>query len=746
MWKQGTDDDYIVKSHAWSAPGCHPCGCGVKLHVKNGVLVGIEGDEDDPITQGRLCVRCLTLPEYINHPKRITYPMKRKRDDRGKDTWERITWDEAYDTLCEKINYFKETYGAESICVFGGTGREASAFYYALAFRSIGTPNSCYSQSGWSCYTPRNAIASLILGAGYPEIDNAGYFPDRYDDPRFELPEYIVLWGKAPLESNPDGFFGHSVIDMMKRGSKLITIDPRITWLSTKAEYRLQLRPGTDAALALGILNIIINEDLYDHEFTDKWVYGMAELTERVQEYPPEKVAEICWLAVDKIYAVARTIAKAKNVAVGWGLAVDQNPNGCQIGQAILGIIALTGNLDNPGGTILGPGHNILGPWRQRVDDCLPEELKDKRIGLDDYPAAMSMIRTVHPDVYLESLETDEPYATHMIWINNNNLLTPTNSAQPLRWYHAMKEKDFIVGSDVTMTPTIQALADMFLPVATYAEEDSLVYTHYGINACTVSAINKALTCGEAKSDVTVMIELGRRLHPELWPWENEMDFHRMQIAEGDLGVTYDELKEKGTVQPKFEYYKYEKGLICEDGQPGFRTITGRIEMYSLMYESFGEDPLPYYSEPPYSPYSTPEEAKKYPFVLTTGARKFTSFHSEQRHQESLREIDPYPTFDIHPTTAAKLGIQHGDWCVIENMFGSCKEVANVTPIIEPRVIQASHGWWYPEQDPNIPNLYGVWKSNINSLIPHRTLGKLGFGSPYKCMICNVYKAEAGIE
>jgi anaerobic selenocysteine-containing dehydrogenase len=200
----------------------------MKLHIKDGKLVKVEGDPEHPISQGRLCVRCLTLPEYVHHPQRITYPMKRV-GNRGEDKWQRISWDEAWDIIVDKIKYFTNTYGAESIIVFGGTGREACLYYYPLAFSSIGTPNCCYPLSGWSCYGPRCSITDYILGAGYPEIDFAGFYPDRYDNPNYKLPEYLVLWGKNPLMSNPDGFYGHSIIDMMKRGTKLILCRPQNT-------------------------------------------------------------------------------------------------------------------------------------------------------------------------------------------------------------------------------------------------------------------------------------------------------------------------------------------------------------------------------------------------------------------------------------------------------------------------------------------------------------------------------------
>ena len=314
-YKVGTEKDYSVRTCAWSAPGCHPTGCGLIMHVKDGKLVEVEGDPDHPVSQGRVCVRCLSLPEVIYHPDRILYPMKRA-GKKGENKWERITWDEAYDIIVEKVRYYQENYGLTSIAMMGGTGREATFYFPALSYAVLQTPNNVGVLSGLSCYGPRCAVTEYVLGAGYPEIDYAAYFPDRYDNPEFQLPEYIMIWGKSPLESNADGFFGHAIIDMMKRGTKIIAVDPRVTWLTSRAEYHLQIRPGTDAALALGMLNVIINEDLYDHEFVEKWTFGLDKLAERVQEYPPKKVADICWIKEETLVNAARAFAKAGNSSI----------------------------------------------------------------------------------------------------------------------------------------------------------------------------------------------------------------------------------------------------------------------------------------------------------------------------------------------------------------------------------------------------------------------------------------------
>ena len=171
-WRFEEDGLTVTRGCAWSPPGCHPVGCGIKTYVNsNGELVRIEGDENHPVTGGRLCVRCLTMRDYVYNPDRVLYPMKRAREDRGKNKWERITWDEAYDTIAEKVKYFKDKYGAESILVMGGTGREGGPMLPAYAHACLGTPNACYTQSGYSCYIPRVAGTTYVMGATYPEMD-----------------------------------------------------------------------------------------------------------------------------------------------------------------------------------------------------------------------------------------------------------------------------------------------------------------------------------------------------------------------------------------------------------------------------------------------------------------------------------------------------------------------------------------------------------------------------------------------
>lgn len=195
----------------------------MKLYVKDGILEKVEGDPEQSITKGAMPIRMLSLPEYVYSPYRILHPMKRDPEKRGDDSaWEQCTWDEAYDLICDNVRRVTDEYGSNSIVTFVGTGREAGNWGPTMSCRVFNSPNICYMQTGWSCYGPRMACTSYVLGAPYPELDYASQFPDSYDDPRWKCPEVIMIWGKEPLKSNPDGFWGHSIVDMYAMGAKFI--------------------------------------------------------------------------------------------------------------------------------------------------------------------------------------------------------------------------------------------------------------------------------------------------------------------------------------------------------------------------------------------------------------------------------------------------------------------------------------------------------------------------------------------
>jgi len=258
----------IIRTTTWSAgPGCHGT-CGVLAYVKDGKLVKVEGDPDHPWNQGRLCSRCLAMTQYVYHPDRLTHPLKRV-GKRGEGKWQEISWDEAFDLIEQRMNKIREEFGPESVIFAMGTGRDIGPWICLLAY-AYGSPNVMFALSGVACYSPRIAAVEMVQG-DYCILDAAQWFPKRYDDPHYKIPECIIVWGYNIPASCPDNVFGHWIIDLMKKGTKIIAIDPRLSWFASRAEKWLSLRPGTDGALAMGFLNVIVNEGLYDKDFVEKW-------------------------------------------------------------------------------------------------------------------------------------------------------------------------------------------------------------------------------------------------------------------------------------------------------------------------------------------------------------------------------------------------------------------------------------------------------------------------------------------
>lgn len=370
-------------------------------------------------------------------------------------------------------------------------------------------------------------------------------------------------------------------------------------------------------------------------------------------------------------------------------------------------------------------------------EEGLGKELIAKMIGAKEYPAYCGLILNSHCDLTLRAMETDDPYPIKMGFYAGNNLLSCT-SAEPERWMKAInRSMEFVVGFDTFMTPSTQATCDVFLPLATIAEREGVVQTHYGSSPVTMGFMNKAVTQGEGMSDLELCYNLGKVLNPHLW---EKYDCVRDFIEHLRLGSKYsfEDISKEVVLQRYVGYRKYETGLLRRDGKPGFNTSTGRVELWSYAFQRFGEDPLPYYEEPQYSPRATPELLEQYPFVLTTGARPFAFFHSENRQIAYCRELNPDPLIEINPETARSIGVSDGQWVKVSNQFGSCVLKAKITPIVKEGVVHAQHAWWFPEQDGNAPYLYGTFRSNINNLVPNFHFGKLGFGAPFKCLLCNV--------
>jgi anaerobic selenocysteine-containing dehydrogenase len=743
-------EEKVVLSAMWSAGCGSHGGCGAEVYVKDGKVTRVEGDKNHPFNQGRLCPKGLAIPQYMYHPDRVRYPLKRV-GKRGEGKWARISWNEAYDTIEKKLKDIRAKYGAESVIFCQGTGRDIGGPITYLMY-AYGSPNWVQvGLAGHACYTPRLGAMFATQG-NYSVLDASQFLEKRYDDSEWQAPKYIIIWAQNPATGCHDGFYGHWIVDCMRRGSKLIVVDPRVTWWASRAEVHLQNRPGTDGALALGMLNIIINEGLYDKEFVREWTFGFDELKMRVQEYPVDKVAEITWVPQDKIVQAARLYANNKPSAIQWGEPVDAQPAGSVVAQAINHLWAVTGNIDNPGGNVIArPSHGVTTyPFSSAeltglYGTELVKKLNEKRIGANRYPMIKNFRGWVQPDVLIEQLETGQPYPVRAAWIQTSNIIGG-QAADTRRHYNALKKLDFIVYVDLFQNPTSMALADIFIPAASFTEKES--FRSWWAPLCVTV---KAVDVEECKSDWEINLEMARRLAANPIPYKNVRELIDDRLKAGN--TSFEKLAAKGGWEfppvghPSRPYYRYKKGLLRADGQPGFDTPTGKVEFYSKRYEEWGLDPLPYYEEPDEGPVTTPELYKKYPLILTTGRRSPVFFHSEHRMIPWLRELDPDPIVEINTQTAGDLGIVDGEWVYIENKRGKVKFKAKVTPTAHPRVVSAAHGWWLPEAEGREPNLFGTWQHNINNLTSMGHQAKSGFGgTDYRASLCRITKIRDGKE
>jgi anaerobic selenocysteine-containing dehydrogenase len=695
---------------------CRSChgGCGVLMHVQDGRLVKVEGDRDAPLNHGRLCPIGTITVDLVYHPDRLKYPLRRE-GPRGSGRWRRISWDEAFDEIVERLGRIRNEFGPEAIALGTGTGRHhirwVSRFGHAL-----GTPNWC--EPGFAqCFHPRVNTCILTFG-DFPVSDFTGGTP----------PACMLFWGHNPLNSGPDGETRFNVREALDHNPKIIVVDPRETELARRAEVWLQLRPGTDDALALALLNVIIAEKLYDEPFVTRWTYGFDALAEHVRGHTPEWAEPITWVTADKIRAAARLFARAKPAMMEWGCAIEHTPNCIQTVRAISLLPALTGNVDVPGGWVFGM-HGI-GRFPSLIENLTPEA-NAKRLGADrfkllggegaDLPAA-------HIPTLLQAIREGRPYPVKAFLVFGNNTLTTYANSKLV--YESLMKLDFMLCADLFMTPTAE-LADIVLPTASWPEIDQVAALPT-VAANVVLANQRAVRTFECKSDEEIFVELARRMKLPCGtePVEAVLD---AQLKAGGLDMTFAELKQRGSVTVPFKYRKYEDG--------GFKTPTGKIELYSTRLEDMGYAPLPTYEEPPESPLSRPDVAADFPLVLTTGARISNFFNSEHRQVEKLRKAHRDPIAEIHPDTAKRYGIKDRSWMWIETRRGRIKQRARVTAGIDPRVIAAQHGWWFPEEP--APD-HGVWRANVNLLTDNQPPYDPAMGTyQLRALLCRVSPAPA---
>jgi len=694
--------------------GCHG-GCVHILTVEDGKVVKLRPDPDAPLNKGRACPKGMSIIEQMYHPDRVTHPMKRS-GPRGAGTWERISWDEAYGTIAEKLQKLIAERGPESIAMLTGTGRHHMAHYWRFS-HVLGTPNAA-SSGPLVCLDPRVHAGRWTSGI-YAGCD---YFGDT-------KPGGILVWGSNPAISGADGELQWFVKDALKARTPLIVVDTQPTELARRATLWLRPRPGTDGALALGILNIIIQEGLYDKEFVENWTYGFDRLKARCAAYDVGLLNKNTWIPREQIFEAARLIASIKPLTLEWGCAIEQGVNSTQTCRALYMLMGITGNYDVPGGFVesqeIAPGADIL-------NDRLSPEMKAKCLsGGFPHTANAPM---AHPLAILDAMCTGRPYKIRALLVHANNTLLSLPESQYVK--DCLMHLDFMVYMDFFMTPTAE-MADIFLPAAFWPELDE-VFCMPEFAEQVALCMQKVVQVGECKSDEEVFFELSRRMGLD-YGSESLDEIFNGQLAELGrrrpeyAGLNFRDFKKIGYLEPRREYYNYKK-------RGGFPTPTGKFELFSRAIKNMDGEPLPFWQEPPESPVSRPDLARDFPLILTTGGRKQPFFISNNRQIASLRKQHPFPEVNIHPDTAARYDIAEGDWVYIETKRGKITQKAKLVDGLDPRVINCELGWWYPEA--GAPG-YGWNESNANILTVSGGPCDPFFGSyQLRALLCEISKNE----
>jgi anaerobic selenocysteine-containing dehydrogenase len=693
--------DAVIKSH------CRMChgGCGVHVFVKDGKVAKIAGDPECPINHGTLCSKGLASIQLLYHPDRLTYPVRRV-GPKASGQWERISWDEALDTIAEKILGYKEKFGAESV-VFGyGTGRENEAVIYRIA-NLLGSPNVL--TAGHFCYGPRICTSILTCGTN-PIVDYENH------------PQCLMMWGNNVVISNPDCYKGEPFSVALDAGAKLIVVDPRMTRAAARADIWLQLRPGTDTALAWGMAQVIINEGLYDQEFVENYTHGWKEFKEGAVEYPLEKVEQITWVPKEKIQQAARLFATTKPAAIQWGVAIEQQNTCADNDRILMCLMGITGNIDVPGGQVLFKIPPILNVGKFGAHGMLPPEQARKRLGGDRFRLA-DRFAIIQPKAVWDAILLEKPYPVKMLFfISSNPVMTRANAREV---YRALEKVEFMAVADFFLTPTAE-LADIVLPAATWLEMDYIgdFWKRHG----RLLPRRKVVQVGECRSDHEMLNDLAHRIGQGKFWWdtfEGGLDYILKP-----MGITWQDFKKMDCIRGEVKYQKYKES--------GFSTPTSLFELYCTTLEKMGYDPLPQFREPPESPVSTPQLYREYPYILITGARQPGFFHSENRQLPWLRELDRDPIVEIHPDTAAGENIQEGDWVIIESLRGKIRQRAKLFAGLDPRVVAAQHAWWFPEKkEPG----HGWDESNINILTDngYETMDPAMGATSIRTLLCKIY-------
>jgi len=701
---RATSDTPGMKSRQEYFTFCHLCcgHCSIKVGVEDGKVVDIAPDMESgfpnelcPLKKSRLSV-----PDILTHPDRLQYPLKRV-GERGEGKWQRISWDEALDTIASRFTEIKEQYGPDyvAMCLGEPKGME---FAFGQRFASAFGTNNVFTP-GWSCGPP-NASPSINTCGWNMVVDET------------HRPNLLVVWG-LNINHMSWGVRRETLVEGFKEGMKLIVVDPRRIDLADIADMWIKIRPGGDGALAMGLLKVVIEEKLYDEDTVKNWTVGFDQLAEHMKTFSLEDVEKVTLVPRQQIIDFARLYATTKPAAIQWGNAVDQNPNQYQNNRAIAILRGITGNLNTKGGDVFLNNAPFTRPGRFYFPAGAKSRSTANSLG-QEYKIAMNSAYVPAPAM-IKSLLEGEPYKLKAAWVILSDPILSYPDADAT--FEAFKQLEFLVVNELFMTPTA-ALADIVLPVAWGMEHNELGYWPGWQKQ--IRAHPKIVDApGECWPDTKIVNEVAKKMGLGEYFWED--DEEALDYMLEPSGMDFDEFKQKKRqLVPTHGYREHHYG-----------TPSGKIEIYSEKLEKMGYAPMPTWELVT----ALPEMTEEFPLLLSN-FKEETYVLSGYKHVASLRSIRPQPTVELNPETAEKLGLREGDWVNIETKNGKITQQLYFTPELHPKVALASFGWWFPED--GAETQYGWKRANLNVLTEHENVSK-ECGSPWcRGIPCRVSKAE----
>jgi len=652
--------------------------CGLRATLKDGQIVRVDGNPDHP--KSKPCLKGLTSVQALYDPNRLLYPVKRTNPEKGVGIdpgWERISWDEALDTIAAKFNEAKATYGADSVIFSAGDPKENVAMLDRLG-TLFGSANIGYGRA--QCSYGLSMANVFNFAAGAVTLPNA-------------QTKVHIQWGSNIAWSMCTGPMSFKpLVDAKRAGCKFIVVDTRLTpTVSQLADVFLQPRTGTDGALALAIANVIVTENLYNKEFVENWTHGFEEYAAYVAEFTPERGEEITGVPADKIREAGRLWAEAGNGTMWVGPhSTTHHSNGVQSTRAILLLLALTGYFDDEGCCKVSPanptsGYDYGSPAAFKLHDVMSEN-KPRRAGVDRWPAWSMLERHVQNNGIVEYIEDGLIHAG--LFLGHNLMVFP----QTRRFQEAISKLDFSVGIDLHLNAPTHDFMDIVLPTCVCWERTA-PYKAYGTKLFWNDVVVPA--AGEAREDWKILLDLGCKLGYEEECFHGDLEAAQQAMLDMSgfpVPVTTQEIRDclPGCYEIPWESEpwtprKYE--------QTGFGTPSGKMEFVSNLLQMCGFDGLPVYEEPSVSPVSTPELFEQYPLLLGNGNRIPWFVHSKYGHTPWLSQFMPEPVVIMAPEDAAERGLADGDAVRVFNNLGEIQVKVSVSNIQRPGLVEMIHGW-----------------------------------------------------